>query len=87
MFPNPDYTPSNVMHLAEDTGGEWVKAERADQSFNEMIERIRSRYLLAYHEPASTPGLFRHLSVALTEAAKKRYPLAELRARSGYYAE
>jgi hypothetical protein len=64
-----------------------VKAERADQSFNEMIERIRSRYLLAYHEPASTPGLFRHLSVGLTEAAKKRYPLAELRARSGYYAE
>ncbi len=87
MFPNKDLTPANVMHLSDDTGGEWVKAERADQSFNEMIERIRSRYMLAYHEPSSTPGLFRHVAVTLTEAARKKYPLAELRARSGYYAE
>jgi len=87
MYPNPDLTPANVMHLAEDTGGEWVKAERADQSFNEMIERIRSRYMLAYHEPPSPPGSFRHVGVALTETARKKYPLAELRARTGYYAE
>ena len=87
MFPNPDFTPANVMHLSDDTGGEWVKAERADQSFNEMIERIRSRYMLAYHEPAANPGAFRHVGVALTEAARKKYPLAELRARTGYYAE
>jgi VWFA-related protein len=87
MYPNPDLTPANVMHLAEDTGGEWVKAERADQSFNEMIERIRSRYMLAYHEPPATPGSFRRLAVALSDAARKKYPLAELRARSGYYAE
>jgi VWFA-related protein len=87
MYPNPDFTPANVMHLAEDTGGEWVKANRADQSFNEMIERIRSRYMLAYHAPPSTPGTFRHLGVSLTEAGRKKYPLAELRARSGYYAE
>jgi VWFA-related protein len=87
MFPNPDLTPANVMHLSDDTGGEWVKAERADQSFNTMIERIRSRYMLAYHEPAANPGSFRHVGVALTEAARKKYPLAELRARTGYYAE
>ena len=64
-----------------------MKAERADQSFNEMIERIRSRYMLAYHEPPSTPGTFRHVAVTLTEAARKKYPLAELQARNGYYAE
>jgi VWFA-related protein len=87
MFPNPDLTPANVMHLSDDTGGEWVKAERADQSFSEMIERIRSRYMLAYHEPSAAPGTFRHVGVALTETARKKYPLAELRARSGYYAE
>ena len=29
MFPNPDLTPSNVMHLSDETGGEWVKAENA----------------------------------------------------------
>ena len=87
MFPNPALTPANVMHLAEDTGGEWVKAERADQSFNEMIERIRSRYMLAYHEPAASPGAFHHVAVTLTETARKKYPLAELRARTGYYAQ
>jgi VWFA-related protein len=87
MFPNPNFTPANVMHLSDETGGEWVKAEHADQSFNEMIERIRSRYMLAYHEPQAAPGSFRHVGVALTEIARKKYPLAELRARNGYYAE
>jgi VWFA-related protein len=84
---NPDFTPSDVFHLSEETGGEWVKAERADASFNEMIGHIRSRYSLAYHEPPSTPGTFRHIGVVLTEAAKRRFPLAELKARNGYYAE
>jgi VWFA-related protein len=87
MFPNPDETPANVMHLADDTGGEWVKAERADQSFSQMIERIRSRYMLAYHEPPASPGAFRRVGVTLTETARKKYPQAELRARTGYYAE
>jgi VWFA-related protein len=87
MFPDPDLTPANVMHLAQDTGGEWVKAERADQSFNEMIERIRSRYMLSYHEPEASPGAFHHVAVTLTETARKKYPLAELRARTGYYAQ
>ena len=87
MFPNPDFTPANVFHLAEETGGEWARAEHADKSFNEMIERIRSRYMLAYHEPPSHPGTFRHVAVSLTAEARRKYPLAELRARSGYYAE
>lgn len=87
MYPNPDYTPSNVFHLADDTGGEAVKAEQAAATFNEMIERIRLRYMLGYHEPATQPGTFRHITVALSADAKKRYPAAELRARGGYYAQ
>ena len=87
MYTNPDFTPADVFHLAEETGGEAVKSENAEQSFNEMIERIRSRYMLVYHEPPSAPGMFRHIEVALADAAKKRYPQAELRARSGYYAQ
>jgi VWFA-related protein len=84
---NPDLTPANVYELAEKTGGEWVKAENAGDSFKEMIERIRSRYMLAYHEPPSQPGNFRHITVTLGDAARKRYPAAELHSRSGYYAE
>jgi len=87
MFPNPDFTPANVFHLAEETGGEWVKAEHADASFNDMIQRIRSRYMLVYHAPEAAKGTFRHIAVTLTGDAKRRYPFAELRARSGYYAE
>jgi VWFA-related protein len=84
---NPDFTPANVFELAEQTGGEWVKSENAGDSFKDMIERIRSRYMLAYHEPSSMPGTYRHITVTLDEAARKRYPGAELHSRSGYYAE
>ena len=87
MFPNPDYTPSNVFHVAEETGGEWVKAGQADQTFSTMIERIRTRYMLAYHAPTSPPGTFRHITVKLSPDALKKYPSAELRTRSGYYAQ
>jgi len=84
---NTDFTPANVFELAEQTGGEWVKAQDASASFSEMIERIRSRYMLAYHEPRSTPGAFRHITVKLADAARRRYPAAELHCRNGYYAE
>src|SRR6204780_96235 len=84
---NPDLTPANVYDLTEKTGGEWVKAENAGDSFKDMIERIRSRYMLAYHAPDASPGTFRHIIVTLDDAARKRYPGAELHSRSGYYAE
>jgi len=87
MFPNPDYTPSNVFHLAEETGGEWVKAAQADQTFAQMIERIRTRYMLVYHEPPSQPGTFRHITVKLSNEAQKKYPSAQVHARTGYYAQ
>jgi len=87
MYPNPDFTPANVFHLAEETGGEWVKMGRADATFNEMIERIRSRYMLVYHAPEAPKGTFRHIEVALNADARRRFPSAELRFRNGYYAE
>jgi len=86
-YTNPDVTPADVFHLAEATGGEWVKASQAGASFSEMIERIRLRYTLVYPEPPSTPGAFRHVQVALTAPARQRHPSAELRVREGYYAE
>jgi len=87
MFPNKDYTPSNVFHVAEETGGEWVKVGQASETFNEMIRRIRTRYMLSYHAPESQPGTFRHITVKLTPDALQKYPGAEIHARSGYYAQ
>jgi VWFA-related protein len=87
QFPDPDNTPANVFHLAEQTGGEWVKAGEAGPTFNAMIERIRTRYMLSYHAPESQPGTFRHITVKLSPDAQKKYPAAEVRTRSGYYAQ
>lgn len=83
---NPDFTPTDVYKLAEETGGEAIKAERADAAFQGMMERIRTRYSLHYHAPQSKPGVFRRIKVELTPVARERYPKAVLRARAGYYA-
>jgi VWFA-related protein len=85
VYQNPDFTPADVFKLTEETGGEAVRADETDISFKDMIERIRTRYSLSYHAPAGAPGTFRHVGVTLTGDAKRRYPLAEVRARHGYY--
>jgi hypothetical protein len=83
---NPDFTPADVFRLADATGGEAAKADRAGQFFPEMVARIRDRYAISYPVPAgSRPGQFRRVSVSLTPAARKLHPQAIVRARSGYY--
>lgn len=83
---NPDFTPADVFKLADATGGEAVRAERAAASFPEMVSRIRDRYTIAYRLPdTAVSGQFRHITVALTPAARKLHPKAEVRARTGYY--
>lgn len=85
-YTNPDFSPADVFLLADKSGGEAVKAERADATFPEMVERIRTRYSLHYRAPGARPGEFRRVRVELTPAARKRFPDAELRYRSGYEA-
>ena len=76
-----------MFKLAEQTGGDAVKADNAVADFKHMIERIRTRYSLSYHAPESQPGAFRHIGVALSAGAQRRYPFAEIRARHGYYVQ
>jgi Ca-activated chloride channel family protein len=86
VYVNPDYTPFNVFKISEETGGEWVKAEKAGQAFDQMIERIRTRYSLHYNMPADAKtGAFRRIRVELTPDAKLRFQGAELHARKGYF--
>jgi len=82
---NPDFTPSDVFTLSEQSGGEAVKAERADAAFSEMLERIRTRYTLSYKAPEAAAGTFRKVRVDLSPAARGRYPAAQVRHRNGYY--
>jgi VWFA-related protein len=83
---NPESTPADVYHLAEETGGDVIRSESSEQAFRAMIERIRFRYTLAYHAPRAAPGSFRRIRVDLTPEARRRYPGAVLHARTGYYA-
>ncbi len=83
-YRNPDLTPADVFHLAEATGGNAVKSDNAELSFREMIEKIRTRYTLAYHAPVASSGSFRKIEVALAPVAQRLYPNAEVHARNGY---
>lgn len=81
---NPDFTPPDVFTISEQTGGEAVKADRAGEAFDRMIERIRTRYSIHYKMPDAGASGFRRITVELTPSAKLRYPRAEVRARKGY---
>lgn len=84
-YTNPDFTPPDVYHIADETGGEAVKADRVTTDFPSMIERIRTRYTIQYNMPANASG-FRNVRIELTPLAKARYPMAVIHARRGYNA-
>ena len=93
-FVNDDFTPADVFKLAEETGGQVLRAEKADKSaeqlqdapLRKMMEGIRTRYTIAYKAPEARSGEFRRIRVELSEDARRRYPGAEIRVRRGYWA-
>lgn len=84
-YVNPDFTPPDVFHLANSTGGDVARASNAGDAFQRMMESIRTRYSLHCHAAEGPSGTFRRIQVQLTAEARRRYPRAELRARAGYY--
>ena len=85
-YVNPDFTPSDIVKISGQTGGEIVAAGKGGETFAEMIDRIRSRYSIEYQAPPAERGSFRRIQVELSETARTRYRDARVRARSGYYA-
>jgi Ca-activated chloride channel family protein len=81
---NPDYTHSDVFHLAQEAGGEVLRADKPER-LREMLEHIRVRYALGYRAPEASPGSWRAIQVELAEPARRRFPKAELHARRGYF--
>jgi VWFA-related protein len=75
----------NVTTVVEKTGGDLMKGAGAGADFEEMIRRIRLRYMLIYPQPAAKAGAERKIRIELTEEARKQNPHAHVRARSGYY--
>ena len=82
---NPDFTPLDVFKLAQETGGDIFRADKAGGRFIEMMQRVRLRYDLAIRPQAGPEGSFRRLEVQLTDAAQARLGKVEVRARTGYY--
>lgn len=86
-YSNPDFTPSDVFKIAEQSGGEAAEGGRVIDQFPQIIERIRSRYSLQYSAPTAQPGAFRRIRVELSQTARRRYPEVVVRARGGYFAK
>ena len=84
-YRNPDFAPTDIFKLADQTGGEAYQVDRADRAFPQIMERLRSRYTVIYRPPPSAPGAFRSIKVELSPAARRRYPGARIRTRAGYY--
>jgi VWFA-related protein len=86
-YRNTDFSPPDIFGISDQTGGEAIKADKAGTAFSRMIDRIRTRYSLHYNKPSDAVKGFRNVRVDLTEAARKRYPDAVVRARRGYYVQ
>ena len=74
----------NMTGVVEKTGGDLIKGHDPGADFEEMIRRMRLRYMLVYAMPQGKPGEERKIKVGLNEDAKKS-PQARVRARDGYY--
>jgi VWFA-related protein len=70
--------------VADQTGGDTLKAGDPGDAFREMMQRIRERYSLYYAMPQSKPGQVREVKVELSADARSRFPGARVRARKGY---
>lgn len=86
-YVNPDFTPADVFHIADETGGEAVRAEHVEATFAPMLERIRTRYELQFRPQSVGGNHFHKLRVTLSPEAQKQHPKAVIRTRSGYFGE
>ena len=82
---NTDFTPSDVFQLAAETGGDVVRAKKAGEAFQTLLEGMRTRYSLHFHAAEGASGTFHEIQVELTGEAAKRLKRAKVRARRGYY--
>ena len=74
----------NMTGVVEKTGGDLMKGRDPGSDFEEMIRRLRQRYMLTYAMPQGKPGEERKIKVELAEDAQKKNPQARVKAREGY---
>jgi VWFA-related protein len=80
---------SNLKQLAEETGGEVLidKPEVLDQTFNQLIDHLRTRYTLGFVSTnRKRDGSFRKLKLELTHPATNRDDRLVVKTKRGYIA-
>ncbi len=68
----------NMTSVVEETGGDLIKGHDPGADFEEMIRRLRLRYMLVYALPQGKPGQPRRIKVELSEDAQKKNPQARV---------
>jgi hypothetical protein len=81
---NPDFTPHDVFKLAKESGGEVLKSAKAGESFQDMIERLRTRYSLHYRAPENAGSPTHAIRVDLSPQGRRKAAKAEVRSRTTY---
>lgn len=89
IIPNPGESrrtkrPITTDWLAAETGGDTLQGDDPGEAFQQMIERLRSRYSVYYEMPKGESGEFRNVRLELQGEARKLYPEARVYARKGY---
>jgi VWFA-related protein len=80
----PHTKSAGTAEIARQSGGDSLPVDDAS-ALETTLARIRQRYALHFHLPeGAKPGQERTIEVELAEAARRRYPDAELRFRRGY---
>ena len=78
---------ADTREFAKATGGEVVLYRTSGVPLAELFRRLRQRYYFLYTAPASKSGERHQIRVEVADSAKRRFPKAKVRARSGYVAE
>jgi VWFA-related protein len=81
----PRTQSAGTSQIANQSGGDSMAVDQA--AFEQTLARIRERYALYFYLPEGMqPGEERSVEVMLTDAARRRYPRAEVRYRRSYLA-
>lgn len=76
--------PGGTPEIAEASGGDAMNVGAA-YAFRDTLTRIRQRYALHFNlPPTAGPSELRRVTVELAEAARRRYPDAQIRYRRTY---
>ncbi len=74
----------NPIHIAQATGGDRIVAMDPRHP-RDLLTPLRQRYTLWFNQPSdASPGESRTIQVDLSEAARRRFPDAVIKAREGY---